>query len=51
MVEATGYDVIPTVFDRSMVDEWYMSGDEESIIINLVKDKDSTKGKAYRSTT
>ena len=29
-VEGTGYDFIPTVFDRSVVDEWYKSGDEES---------------------
>ena len=29
-MEGTGYDFIPTVFDRSVVDEWYKSGDEES---------------------
>jgi cystathionine beta-synthase len=29
-VEGTGYDFIPTVFDRSVVDEWYKTGDDES---------------------
>ena len=29
-VEGTGYDFIPTVLDRSVVDEWYKTGDEES---------------------
>ncbi|XP_065907311.1 cystathionine beta-synthase-like [Dysidea avara] len=29
-VEGTGYDFIPTVLDRSVVDEWYKTGDQES---------------------
>nr|QIA61828.1 cystathionine beta-synthase-like protein [Halichondria panicea] len=29
-VEGIGYDFIPTVFDRSVVDEWYKSGDQET---------------------
>uniref|UniRef100_A0A8C2ZQC8 Cystathionine beta-synthase n=1 Tax=Cyclopterus lumpus TaxID=8103 RepID=A0A8C2ZQC8_CYCLU len=29
-VEGIGYDFIPTVLDRSVVDTWYKSGDDES---------------------
>lgn len=29
-VEGTGYDFIPDVFDRSVVDEWYKSSDQET---------------------
>ncbi len=29
-VEGTGYDFIPTVLDRSVVDEWYKSNDKDS---------------------
>ncbi|KAM4701196.1 cystathionine beta-synthase isoform 2-T5 [Discoglossus pictus] len=29
-VEGIGYDFIPTVLDRSVVDEWYKSNDEDS---------------------
>ena len=29
-VEGTGYDFIPTVLDRSVVDEWIKSRDKES---------------------
>ena len=30
-VEGTGYDFIPTVLDRSIVDKWYKSNDKESL--------------------
>ncbi|KAJ8252831.1 hypothetical protein GJAV_G00206080 [Gymnothorax javanicus] len=29
-VEGIGYDFVPTVLDRSMVDQWYKSSDEET---------------------
>ena len=29
-VEGTGYDFIPTVLDRSVVDKWYKSNDFDS---------------------
>ena len=29
-MEGIGYDFIPTVFDRSVVDEWYKCGDQET---------------------
>ena len=29
-VEGTGYDFIPTVLDRSVVDKWYKSNDYDS---------------------
>ena len=29
-VEGTGYDFIPTVLDRSVVDKWYKSCDYDS---------------------
>ena len=29
-VEGTGYDFIPTVLDRSVVDQWYKSNDYDS---------------------
>ena len=29
-VEGTGYDFIPTVLDRSVVDRWFKSNDKES---------------------
>ncbi|KAM9317504.1 cystathionine beta-synthase [Gastrophryne carolinensis] len=32
-VEGIGYDFIPTVLDRSVVDEWYKSNDEESFVM------------------
>ncbi|XP_040190135.1 cystathionine beta-synthase isoform X2 [Rana temporaria] len=32
-VEGIGYDFIPTVLDRSVVDEWYKSNDKESFSI------------------
>ncbi|XP_077323024.1 cystathionine beta-synthase-like protein [Lithobates pipiens] len=32
-VEGIGYDFIPTVLDRSVVDEWYKSNDEESFLM------------------
>lgn len=30
-VEGIGYDFIPTVLDRSVVDKWYKSNDKESL--------------------
>ncbi|NP_001080616.1 cystathionine-beta-synthase L homeolog [Xenopus laevis] len=32
-VEGIGYDFIPTVLDRTVVDEWYKSNDEESFFM------------------
>ncbi|XP_075053669.1 cystathionine beta-synthase isoform X2 [Mixophyes fleayi] len=32
-VEGIGYDFIPTVLDRMVVDEWYKSNDEESFVM------------------
>jgi len=32
-VEGTGYDFIPTVLDRTVVDKWIKSGDKESFIM------------------
>ncbi len=29
-VEGTGYDFIPTVLDRAVVDEWHKSNDKDS---------------------
>ncbi|KAE8620893.1 hypothetical protein XENTR_v10004609 [Xenopus tropicalis] len=33
-VEGIGYDFIPTVLDRTVVDEWYKSNDEESFFMS-----------------
>ncbi|XP_033866772.2 cystathionine beta-synthase-like protein isoform X2 [Acipenser ruthenus] len=40
-VEGIGYDFIPTVLDRSVVDQWYKSNDEESFSMSrrLIKDE------------
>uniref|UniRef100_A0A672SCU4 Cystathionine beta-synthase n=1 Tax=Sinocyclocheilus grahami TaxID=75366 RepID=A0A672SCU4_SINGR len=40
-VEGIGYDFIPTVLDRSLVDNWYKSNDEESFAIArmLIRDE------------
>lgn len=40
-VEGTGYDFIPTVLDRSVVDEWYKSNDKESFRMarRLIRDE------------
>ncbi|XP_063812983.1 cystathionine beta-synthase isoform X2 [Pseudophryne corroboree] len=40
-VEGIGYDFIPTVLDRTVVDEWYKSNDEESFIMAraLIRDE------------
>ncbi|XP_064814777.1 cystathionine beta-synthase a [Oncorhynchus masou masou] len=40
-VEGIGYDFIPTVLDRSVVDSWYKSNDEESFNMSrmLVRDE------------
>lgn len=40
-VEGTGYDFVPTVLDRSVVDKWIKSGDKESFIMarRLVKEE------------
>lgn len=32
-VEGIGYDFIPTVLDRSIIDEWIKTGDKESLIM------------------
>nr|CAD7405711.1 unnamed protein product [Timema cristinae] len=32
-VEGIGYDFLPTVLDRSMVDKWYKSNDKESLVM------------------
>ncbi|XP_076802403.1 cystathionine beta-synthase-like protein isoform X1 [Clavelina lepadiformis] len=32
-IEGIGYDFIPTVLDRSVVDKWYKSNDKESLIM------------------
>lgn len=32
-VEGIGYDFIPSVLDRSIVDEWYKSNDDESLVM------------------
>ena len=31
-VEGIGYDFLPTVLDRSVVDQWYKSNDKDSFI-------------------
>ncbi|XP_046402229.1 cystathionine beta-synthase isoform X2 [Ischnura elegans] len=33
-VEGIGYDFIPTVLDRSVVDQWYKSNDKESLVMS-----------------
>ncbi|XP_067897418.1 cystathionine beta-synthase a isoform X2 [Heterodontus francisci] len=40
-VEGIGYDFIPTVLDRSVVDKWYKSNDEDSFQIarQLIRDE------------
>ncbi|KAL4656988.1 cystathionine beta-synthase isoform X1 [Arapaima gigas] len=40
-VEGIGYDFIPTVLDRSVVDTWYKSNDEESFAMSrmLIKEE------------
>ncbi|XP_041114691.1 cystathionine beta-synthase-like protein [Polyodon spathula] len=40
-VEGIGYDFIPTVLDRSVVDQWYKSNDEESFSMSrmLIKEE------------
>jgi cystathionine beta-synthase len=40
-VEGIGYDFIPTVLDRSVVDKWYKSNDTESLSMarSLIKDE------------
>uniref|UniRef100_A0A6Q2YJT9 Cystathionine beta-synthase n=1 Tax=Esox lucius TaxID=8010 RepID=A0A6Q2YJT9_ESOLU len=40
-VEGIGYDFIPTVLDRSVVDTWYKSNDEESFSMSrmLIRDE------------
>uniref|UniRef100_T1J3M0 Cystathionine beta-synthase n=1 Tax=Strigamia maritima TaxID=126957 RepID=T1J3M0_STRMM len=40
-VEGIGYDFVPTVLDRSVVDEWYKSNDKESFIMarRLIKEE------------
>lgn len=40
-VEGTGYDFIPTVLDRSVVDEWYKSNDKDSFRMarRLIRDE------------
>ncbi|KAJ8255935.1 hypothetical protein COCON_G00197990 [Conger conger] len=40
-VEGIGYDFIPTVLDRSMVDRWYKSSDEETFAMArmLIRDE------------
>ncbi|XP_048874011.1 cystathionine beta-synthase b [Brienomyrus brachyistius] len=40
-VEGIGYDFIPTVLDRSVIDTWYKSNDEESFAMSrmLIKDE------------
>ncbi len=32
-VEGIGYDFVPTVLDRSVVDEWYKCNDKESFMM------------------
>lgn len=32
-MEGIGYDFIPTVLDRQLVDKWYKTRDEESFIV------------------
>uniref|UniRef100_A0AAY4E6D1 Cystathionine beta-synthase n=1 Tax=Denticeps clupeoides TaxID=299321 RepID=A0AAY4E6D1_9TELE len=40
-VEGIGYDFVPTVLDRSVVDRWYKSNDEESFAMSrmLIRDE------------
>ncbi|XP_056145115.1 cystathionine beta-synthase b [Lampris incognitus] len=40
-VEGIGYDFLPTVLDRSLIDEWYKSNDEESFDMSrrLIRDE------------
>lgn len=40
-VEGIGYDFIPNVLDRSLVDEWYKSNDTESLVMmrRLIRDE------------
>jgi cystathionine beta-synthase len=40
-VEGIGYDFIPKVLDRSLIDEWYKSNDNESLVMmrRLIRDE------------
>lgn len=46
-VEGIGYDFIPTVLDRSVVDRWYKSNDKESLPMarKLIKEEGLLCGK------
>lgn len=48
-VEGIGYDFIPTVLDRSVIDKWYKSNDKESLPMarRLIREEGILSGKCY----
>lgn len=44
-VEGIGYDFIPDVLDRSLIDEWYKSNDAESLVMMRQLIRHEGKGK------
>lgn len=44
-----GYDFIPTILDRSVVDQWEKTRDEDSLILarRLIKEEGLLCGKCY----
>ena len=48
-VEGTGYDFIPTVLDRSVVDRWIKSTDKDSFIYARKMIKEEGKDVLYET--
>jgi cysteine synthase len=49
-VQGTGYDFIPTVLDRSVVDKWMKSNDTDSFIMarRLIRQEEILSSRIYR---
>lgn len=50
-VEGIGYDFVPTVLDRSVVDKWYKVGDKEAFTFarRLIREEGLLCGKYVKS--